>query len=95
MTLLVLLLPQGEIDPLSGYRYHLPEQGATSRLIRRLRVLDPAVEDVRIVPEAPDDETRNAVILAHLVRMSGQLRRTQDTVESPRQILSARRRRCR
>jgi DNA-binding transcriptional MerR regulator len=82
------LLEPARVDPHSGYRLYRPEQVAAARLIRRLRDLDLPVDDVRVVLEAPDEETRNAVVVAHLDRMSRQLRETQETVESLRRLLS-------
>jgi DNA-binding transcriptional MerR regulator len=83
------LLEPARVDPHSGYRYYRAEQVAPARLIRRLRDLDLPVEDVRTVLAAPDEESRNAVIVAHLDRMSQQLRETQETVDSLRRMLSA------
>ena len=82
------LLEPARIDPHSGYRLYRAEQVAQARLIRRLRDLDLPVDDVRTVLSAPDEESRNAVIVAHLDRMSRQLRETQDTVDSLRRMLS-------
>jgi DNA-binding transcriptional MerR regulator/DNA gyrase inhibitor GyrI len=82
------LLEPARIDPHSGYRYYRVEQVAQARLIRRLRDLDLPVDDVRTVLAAPDEEARNAVIVAHLDRMSRQLRETQETVDSLRRMLS-------
>jgi effector-binding domain-containing protein len=65
----------------------------TARLIRRLRDLDLPVDDVRSVLSAPDEESRNAVIVAHLDRMSRQLQETQETVDSLRRLLSGEERR--
>ena len=83
------LLEPARVDPQSGYRSYRPEQVAQARLIRRLRDLDLPVDEVRVVLSAPDEESRNAVIVAHLERMSRQLRETQETVESLRRMLSA------
>jgi len=82
------LLPPARKDPSSGYRYYRPEQVAQARLIRRLRDLDLPVDDVRTVLEAPDEATRNAVMVGHLDRMSRQLEQVQETVESLRRMLS-------
>ena len=82
------LLAPASVDPHSGYRYYRPEQVATARLIRRLRDLDLPVEEVREVLAAPDEATRNQVIVEHLERMSRQLQETQATVESLRRMLS-------
>jgi DNA-binding transcriptional MerR regulator len=82
------LLQPARTDPSSGYRYYRPEQVAQARLIRRLRDLDLPVDDVRAVLTAPDEETRNAVMVQHLDRMSRQLEQVQDTVESLRRLLA-------
>jgi DNA-binding transcriptional MerR regulator/effector-binding domain-containing protein len=82
------LLAPASVDPHSGYRYYRPDQVATARLIRRLRDLDLPVEEVREVLAAPDEATRNRVIVDHLERMSRQLQETQATVESLRRMLS-------
>ncbi len=82
------LLEPAQTDPSSGYRYYRPEQVAQARLIRRLRDLDLPVDDVRAVLTAPDEATRNAVMVEHLDRMSRQLEQVQDTVESLRRMLS-------
>ena len=82
------LLEPARTDPSSGYRYYRPEQVADARLIRRLRDLDLPVDDVRSVLTAPDEETRNAVMIEHLDRMSKQLEQVKDTVDSLRRLLS-------
>src|SRR3954447_19055521 len=82
------LLEPARTDPSIGYRYYRPEQVARARLIRRLRDLDLPVDDVRAVLEAPDEASRNAVMVEHLDRMSRQLEQVQETVESLRRMLS-------
>jgi DNA-binding transcriptional MerR regulator len=82
------LLEPARIDEHSGYRYYRPEQLATARLIRRLRDLELPVEDVRTALSAQDEQTRNAVIVAHLERMRRQLLQTQETVDSLHRMLS-------
>jgi DNA-binding transcriptional MerR regulator len=82
------LLEPARTDPSSGYRYYRPEQVGQARLIRRLRDLDLPVDDVRTVLSAPDEATRNAVMVEHLDRMSRQLEQVQDTVESLRRMLA-------
>jgi len=82
------LLEPARTDPGSGYRYYRPEQVADARLIRRLRDLELPVDDVRTVLRAPDEATRNAVMVEHLDRMSKQLEQVQDTVDSLRRLLS-------
>lgn len=82
------LLEPARIDPHTGYRSYRPEQVAQARLIRRLRELDLPVDDVRTALAAPDEESRNRVIVEHLERMSRQLQQTQDTVDSLRRMLT-------
>src|ERR1700730_14686217 len=45
------------------------------------------LEDIQIVLQAPDVETRNRVISNHLARLESNLARTQDTVASLRGLL--------
>jgi DNA-binding transcriptional MerR regulator len=82
------LLEPARTDPSSGYRYYAPAQVAQARLIRRLRDLDLPVEEVRAVLSAPDETTRDAVLVEHLDRMSRQLAEVQGTVDSLRRMLS-------
>ncbi len=82
------LLEPARTDPSSGYRYYRADQVAQARLIRRLRDLDLPVDDVRTVLSAPDEATRNAVMVEHLDRMSRQLDQVQDTVDSLRRMLA-------
>lgn len=82
------LLEPATVDAHSGYRYYRPEQVLTARLIRRLRELDLPVDQVRAALAAPDEASRNEVIVAHLERMSRQLEQTRETVESLRRMLS-------
>jgi DNA-binding transcriptional MerR regulator len=82
------LLEPARTDPSSGYRYYRPEQVGQARLIRRLRDLDLPVDDVRTVLAAPDEASRNAVMVEHLDRMSRQLEQVQETVDSLRRMLS-------
>ena len=83
------LLAPARVDDHSGYRYYRLDQVATAQLIRRFRALDLPVEEVRAVLAAPDEATRNRVIVTHLDRMSAQLRETQETVASLQRMLSA------
>jgi DNA-binding transcriptional MerR regulator len=83
------LLTPARTDPGSGYRYYRPEQVTEARLIRRLRDLDLPVDDVRTVLQAPDEASRNAVIVGHLDRMSRRLEEVRETVDSLRRMLSS------
>src|SRR5579872_7527757 len=78
------LLAPAEIDPHTGYRRYRTEQIATAQIIRRFRDLDMPLPDIRAVLAAPDVETRNELIAAHLNRLEGALARTQDAVASLR-----------
>jgi len=82
------LLEPARVDDSSGYRYYRLDQVGTAQLIRRFRALDLPVNQVRAVLAAPDEESRNRVIVAHLDRMSAQLAETQATVESLQRMLT-------
>jgi DNA-binding transcriptional MerR regulator/effector-binding domain-containing protein len=82
------LLAPARIDPSSGYRYYEVSQVTTAQVIRRFRDLDLPIEQVRAFLGADDEESRNAVIVDHLDRMSAQLQETQGTVDSLRRMLA-------
>lgn len=81
-----VLLPAA-IDPVTGFRRYRPDQVPTAQVIRRLRELDMPLEQIRAVLSAPDIETRNAGISAHLKRMEVQLDQTRAAVASLRNLL--------
>ena len=81
------LLAPARIDDSSGYRYYDVSQVATAQVIRRFRELDLPIDQLRTFLDAPDDETRNAVIVDHLDNMHAQLQETQATVDSLRRML--------
>jgi DNA-binding transcriptional MerR regulator len=83
------LLEPAEIDRDSGYRRYEAAQVPVAQVIRRFRDLGMPVDEVRAVLDAPDVETRNRVIVAHLERMEEQLAQTQATVASLRTVLDA------
>ena len=62
-------------------------QVPVAQVIRRFRELGMPVDEVRSMLNAPDDETRNKVIIAHLDRMEAQLAETTSTVVSLRGLL--------
>ena len=82
------LLAPARIDPSSGYRFYDVSQVATAQVIRRFRDLDLPIERLRAFLDAVDEESRNAVIVDHLDRMSAQLQETQATVDSLRRMLA-------
>jgi DNA-binding transcriptional MerR regulator len=81
------LLEPADIDPSSGYRMYDVAQIPVAQVIRRFRDLDMPVDEVRSMLAAPDVETRNKVIIAHLERMESQLAETTATVTSLRSML--------
>jgi len=83
------LLEPVEVDPASGYRRYGASQVATAQAIRRFRDLDMPIDDVRSVLDASDPDERNRVIVEHLDRMQEQLARTQASVASLQELLTA------
>jgi DNA-binding transcriptional MerR regulator len=81
------LLAPVEVDPGTGYRRYTPAQIGTAQVIRRFRDLDMPLDVIRAVIGAPDVETRNRLIGAHLVRLEENLARTQEAVTSLRELL--------
>src|SRR5579862_580287 len=81
------LLEPVDVDVDSGYRRYAPEQIVTAQVIRRFRDLDMPLEDIQVVLQARDVETRNRVITNHLARLESDLARTRDTVASLRSLL--------
>ena len=81
------LLEPVDVDVDTGYRRYATKQIVTAQIIRRFRKLDMPLEDIRIVPRAPDVENRNRVIANHLARLESSLARTQETVASLRGLL--------
>ena len=81
------LLEPAEVDPHTGYRRYRVEQIPTAQIIQRFRDLDMPIDEVKAVLAAPDLDTRNALIAAHLSRLEGQLEQTRQTVLSLRNLL--------
>jgi DNA-binding transcriptional MerR regulator len=82
------LLEPADVDPDTGYRRYTTDQIPSAQIIRRFRDLDMPVEEVKQVLAAPDVETRNELIAAHLNRLEEGLTRTQDAVSSLRDLLA-------
>ncbi len=82
------LLEPADVDPDTGYRRYTTDQIPAAQIIRRYRDLDMPVEEVKQVLSAPDIETRNELIAAHLSRLEEGLTRTQDAVSSLRDLLA-------
>jgi DNA-binding transcriptional MerR regulator len=83
------LLEPVAIDPGSGYRLYAAEQVPVAQVIRRLRDLGMALDDVKRVLHAPDLASRNQAIVEHLQRMESELEQTKANVASLRRILEA------
>src|SRR6202040_2205664 len=81
------LLEPAEVDVNNGYRRYAAEQIVAAQIIRRFRDLEMPLEDIHIVLQAPDVDTRNRVIANHLARLESVLARTQETVASVRGLL--------
>ena len=82
------LLEPADVDPDTGYRRYTTDQIPAAQIIRRFRNLDMPVDEVKQVLAAPDIETRNELIAAHLNRLEEGLTRTQDAVSSLRDLLA-------
>lgn len=82
------LLEPDEVDRHTGHRYYTTAQIPTAQIIRRLRALDMPVEQIAKVLAAPDLDTRNALLAAHLDQMEQELVRTQTAVASLRDLLT-------
>jgi DNA-binding transcriptional MerR regulator/effector-binding domain-containing protein len=83
------LLEPADVDPSSGYRLYDADQVPLAQVIRRFRDLGMPVDEVRSMLQAPDLETRNKVIIAHLERMESQLAATTATVTSLKAMLES------
>jgi DNA-binding transcriptional MerR regulator/effector-binding domain-containing protein len=81
------VLEPAQIDPATGYRSYLPSQVGVAQMIRRLRDLGMPLDEVRTIVSAPDVESRDTALVAHLRRMETQLAETQQTVASLRTLL--------
>jgi DNA-binding transcriptional MerR regulator len=81
------LLAPASIDPDSGYRHYAVAQVPIAQVIRRLRDLGMPLGEIATIVRAPDVDTRNATIIAHLQRMEDELARTRETVASLRALL--------
>lgn len=85
----IALLEPVAIDPASGYRLYDVDQVPTAQVIRRLRDLGMALDDVKRVLQAPDLNSRNRAIVEHLQRMESELEQTKANVASLRRLLEA------
>jgi DNA-binding transcriptional MerR regulator len=81
------LLEPVEVDPATGYRYYDTTQVEVARLIRRFRDLEMPVPDLKAYVAAPDPAARREIVVAHLDRMTAQLRQTEEAVSALRALL--------
>jgi DNA-binding transcriptional MerR regulator len=81
------LLEPADVDSGSGYRRYTTDQVPTAQVVRRFRDLKMPLEQIRAVLEAPDVETRNRLITAHLDDLQAGLAETQSAVASLRDLL--------
>ena len=81
------LLEPVAVDPESGYRIYDVDQVPTAQVIRRLKDLGMALDDVKRVLLAPDLNARNRAIVEHLQRMEAELEQTKANVASLRKLL--------
>jgi DNA-binding transcriptional MerR regulator len=81
------LLKPADVDLNSGYRRYTAEQIVKAQIIRRFRDLEMPLEDIHVVLQAPDVDTRNRVIANHLARVESVLARTRETAASLRGLL--------
>jgi DNA-binding transcriptional MerR regulator len=82
------LLEPAAVDPDTGYRRYSAEQIPVAQVISRFRQLDMPLEEIQRVLSAPDLESRNTRIAAHLSDLERELGRTQSAVASLRDLLS-------
>jgi DNA-binding transcriptional MerR regulator len=82
------VLEPAAVDPFTGYRSYDASQVPAAQVIRRLRDLGMPLDGIRVVLAAPDIETRNREIAAHLAGMERQLAQVQASVASLRALLS-------
>jgi DNA-binding transcriptional MerR regulator len=83
------LFEPAKVDPDTGYRLYDAGQVRTAQVIRRFRELGMPIEEVKLVLNAPDLETRNRIVAQHLERMESELEATRRTVSSLRKLLEA------
>jgi DNA-binding transcriptional MerR regulator len=83
------LLEPADVDPDTGHRRYTTEQIPTAQVIRRFRALDMPLDEIHAVIAAPDLDTRNDLIAAHLNRLEQNLAKTQQAAASLRTLLQA------
>lgn len=82
------LLEPADVDPSTGNRRYSVAQVPTAQVIRRFRDLDMPIDRIKAVITAPDPDTRDRLIVAHLAEMEAKLDQTQQMVASLRTLLA-------
>src|SRR5271163_5358765 len=81
------LLVPADVDVDTGYRRYGTDQIPSAQVIRRFRDLDMPLEQIGAVLQAPDLDSRNAIIADHLAHLEQGLLQTQEAVASLRGLL--------
>jgi DNA-binding transcriptional MerR regulator/effector-binding domain-containing protein len=81
------LLEPAAVDPYTGYRRYTTYQIPIAQVIRRFRAVGMPLEQIHLVLEAPDLDTRNRLIAEHLSTLQAELAQTQEAVQALRDIL--------
>src|SRR5580698_733895 len=81
------LLEPADVDPDTAHRRYTTEQIPTAQVIRRFRALEMPLDEIQAVIAAPDLDTRNELIAAHLDRLEENLAKTQEAAGSLRNLL--------
>ena len=82
------LLEPSDVDLDTGYRRYTADQIPAAQVIRRFRDLDMPLDQIHAVLDAPDLQTRNQLIAAHLTQLEEDLSRTQQAIASLRDLLA-------
>src|SRR6201986_2507181 len=81
------LLEPVDVDRATGYRRYSTDQISTAQIIRRFRVLEMPLDEIRTVMSTTDIRQRNELINAHLMRLESQRVQSKRAVESLRKLL--------
>src|SRR5690242_9086307 len=81
------LLEPAHVDPASGHRRYTTDQIPLAQVIRRFRSLEMPLGEIRAVLAAPDLDTRNRLMTAHLDRLEVNLTHIQEAVTALRDLL--------
>jgi DNA-binding transcriptional MerR regulator len=82
------VLEPSSVDPATGYRRYALDQLERAQLVRRLRAVRMPVPQLRAVVTAPDRDTRQALIAAHLADLRRELTETAAAVAGLQSLLA-------